>query len=109
MTEGNSALSLAGPESLAIYNALLTSLREIGDYQVEVKKTSIHLVRKTAFAGVHPRRQYLVLTIKAAQPIARARIAKAEQVSKNRWHLDVKLTSLEQIDAELIAWLREAY
>ena len=74
------------------------ALRAIGEFQVEVKKTSIHLVRKSAFAGVHPQAQHLLLTIKAAAP-----------VSKNRWHLEVNLTVAGEIDSELMGWLREAY
>lgn len=30
-------------------------------------------------------------------------------MSANRYHNEVKLSSLEEIDAELIQWLREAY
>ena len=36
-------------------------------------------------------------------------VFKAEQVSKNRWHLEVKIASAEDIDPELLAWLRHAY
>ena len=65
--------------------------------------------RGSAFVGVHPRKEHLLLTIKAEKPIRSARISKTEQVSKNRWHLDLKLASNKEIDAELIAWLRQAY
>lgn len=82
--------------SRQLYTQLLTALRPLGPFQEEVKKTSIHLVRGgSAFAGVHSRKQHL--------------LPKTEQVSKNRWHLDLKLTAPEQIDAELLGWLREAY
>jgi hypothetical protein len=50
-----------------------------------------------------------VLTVKADRKIASRRIAKAEQTSAARWHLDVRLTGSSDVDAELIAWLREAY
>jgi hypothetical protein len=72
-------------------------------------RTSIHLVRSSAFAGVHPRKAHLLLTVKAAAPIPSGRIVKTEQVSANRWHLDVKLAVAGDIDAELLAWLRAAY
>jgi len=81
MPEPN-ALSLAGPDARKVYDALLEALHPSAGFQVEVKKTSIHLVRGSAFAGVHPRKQSLALTIKAAQPFRSPRIAKAEQVSK---------------------------
>jgi hypothetical protein len=50
-----------------------------------------------------------MLTLKTSQPIKSPRIAKSEQVSRNRWHLDLKLMSPEEIDAELLGWLRASY
>ena len=46
------AFSTSGLESRELYERLLAVIEPLGTYQVEVKKTSIHLVRKTAFAGV---------------------------------------------------------
>lgn len=109
MAELGDALSNAGPASRQLYKELLIALKPIGSFRTEVKKTSIHIVRNSAFAGVHPRKQYLLLTIKAAKPIRSPRIAKSEQVSKNRWHLEVKIAAAEEIDAELLNWVRTAY
>ena len=99
----------SAPEAKALYERLLTSLRKLGPFEAEWKKTSIHLVRNTAFAGVHPRKASLVLTLKASQPIKSPRIAKSEQVSRNRWHLDLKVTLPSEIDQELLGWVRAAY
>jgi hypothetical protein len=85
MMEENNALTTASPTSRAIYKHLLAAVKPIGPFREEIKKTSIHLVRESAFAGAHPRSQYLLLTIKAEKPIRSPRVAKAEQVSKNRW------------------------
>src|ERR1700704_3941578 len=108
MVEQN-ALAVASPISRQLYKQLLAAVKPIGPFREEVKKTSIHLIRGSAFAGVHPRKQHLVLTIKAEKPIQNPRVSKAEQVSKNRWHLDVKLTASQEIDGELLGWLRRAY
>jgi len=99
----------ASPIARALYEELLHALAPLGASEAEVKKTSIHLVRSPAFAGVHPRKQHLLVTNKAAAPISSGRIVKTEQVSKNRWHLDVKVAVVGDIDAELLRWLREAY
>ena len=88
---------------------MLRALKPLGAFKEEVKKTSIHLARKSAFAGVHPRKEQLLLTIKAAQPICSKRIVKSEQVSKSRWHEEVKVAVVGDIDAELLGWLRDAY
>lgn len=109
MAEQQDALSAAGPASRELYKKLLSALRPLGPFREEVKKSSIHLVRGSAFAGVHPRKQHLLLTIKAAGAIRSPRILKSEQVSKNRWHLEVKLTTAGDFDAELLSWLRDAY
>jgi hypothetical protein len=109
MAQQQDALSSAGPASRELYYKLVKTLGSLGPFQEEVKKTSIHLVRGSAFAGVHPRKQHLLLTIKAVQPIPSPRIVKTEQVSKNRWHLEVKLAAPHDLDGELLGWLRDAY
>jgi hypothetical protein len=109
MKKQANALGLAGPVALELYKMLLAAAKKIGPFREEVKKTYIHLVRTSAFVGVHPRKQHLLLTIKAATPIRSARIAKSEQVSKSRWHLDIKIASAADLDGELLGWLRAAY
>ena len=109
MSERTDAFSTAGPASIELYKALLIAVRPLGSFQEEVKKTSIHLVRVSAFAGVQLRKQHLILTIKASKPIPSAGISKSEQASKNRWHVEVKITAATEIDAELHSWLHDAY
>ena len=73
------------------------------------KKTSIHLVRGTAFAGVATRKASLILTVKSAVDITSPRIARRERTSPNRWHLEIRLDRPNDVDRELIGWLSAAY
>lgn len=91
------------------YHRLLEALHALGPFQEEPKKTSIHLVRTVGFAGVHPRKSFLILNLRTASVLENPRIVKSEQVSKNRFHNEVKLTSPDEIDEELLGWLKEAY
>lgn len=91
------------------YHSLLQALHALGPFQEEPKKTSIHLVRTVGFAGVHPRKSYLILNLRTAAALESPRINKSEQVSRNRFHNEVKLTSPDDIDEELLGWLKEAY
>jgi hypothetical protein len=93
----------------AIYGRIAEAVRALGPFEEQAKKTSIHLARGTGFAGIHPRKSALVLNLRLDRALEGARIAKSEQVSKNRYHNEVKLTSPDDVDAELTAWLREAY
>ncbi len=97
------------PEVRASYNAILNASRKLGAVREDPKKTSIHLVRKTAFAGIATRKAALILTLKAATDRKSKRVFKREQVSANRWHLEVRISSPRDVDSELIGWLRDAY
>ena len=97
------------PAVRTIYARLLEVLGALGPCREEPKQTSVHLARVSGFAGVHPRKSALLLNLRTAGPIDSPRVVKREQVSKNRWHNEVKLAAAEEVDAELLAWLREAY
>jgi hypothetical protein len=84
-------------------------LRPIGAFQEELKKTSVHLVRGSAFVGVQLRREYLIVTIKSEKPIRSARITKGEQISRNRWHSEMRVSNDADFDRELLTWLKAAY
>ena len=97
------------PEVKATYAAILKAAKQFGPVKEEAKKTSIHLVRKSAFAGVATRKTALILTLKSDSDISSARIAKREQASAHRWHLETRLETPGQVDREIVAWLRKAY
>ena len=97
------------PAVRALYDKLLEMLNSFGPIIEEPKKTSIHLVNKSALAGVETRKSYLLLNIKADHKIESPRIQRSEQVSANRFHHKVKIESLDDFDAELEGWLKKAY
>ena len=97
------------PAVREVYDRLLAALRKIGPVQEEPKKTSIHLVRSSALAGVEVRKDYLLLNIKTDYRISSPRVTKAEQISAKRFHHKVKLSSPTEVDTELQRWLKDAY
>jgi hypothetical protein len=92
-----------------VYIRLMAALRRIGPFREEPKKTSIHLVRSSALAGVEVRKEYLVLNIKTDYRIESPRVVRCEQLSARRFHHKVKLSSPRKVDAELQRWLKDAY
>ena len=109
MTTVESHFTKSDPEVLATYRRLLQAARALGRVAEEPKKTSIHLVRVTAFAGVATRRSSLILTLKSAKDIRSPRIEKREQTSANRWHVEVRLEKPGDVDRQLTNWLTAAY
>ena len=92
-----------------IYRRLIDVARAFGPVTEDPKKTSIHLVRHGAYAGVTTRRSSLILTLKSATDIRHSRIQKREQTSANRWHVEVRLEKPADIDRQVTTWLRAAY
>jgi len=97
------------PEVKATYAAILNAAKKLGPVKEEAKKTSIHLVRKSAFAGVATRKSALILTLKSDSDVTSSRVMKREQASANRWHVEIKLEEPKQVDREILAWLEKAY
>jgi hypothetical protein len=69
------------PSVYDTYKMILKSARALGTVREDPKKTSIHLVRETAFAGIATRKEALILTLKSAQSVKTPRIRRLEQVS----------------------------
>lgn len=97
------------PAVRKIYESLLKGTKQFGPVIEDPKKTSIHLVNKTAFAGIATRNSAIVLTIKSDRVISNSRVHKSEQTSAHRFHHEVKLTSVGDVDTELLGWLKNAY
>jgi hypothetical protein len=91
------------------YVAILNASKKFGPVREDPKKTSIHLVRRTAFAGIATRKETLILTLKSDSDVQSERIFRREQASANRWHLEVRIAGRQQIDGELLGWLKKAY
>ena len=97
------------PKVKSIYDRILAEAHKFGPVIEEPKKTSIHLVNVSAFAGVATRKNALILTIKSSVPIRDKRVTKTEKVSASRFYQELKLTSPREVDPLLIGWLLEAY
>jgi hypothetical protein len=97
------------PSVRLLYDRLVALIRKFGPIEEDPKKTSIHLNRNSALAGIETRKDCLLINIKSNRPIKSPRIEKAEQVSSKRFHHKVRISSPEDLDEELQTWLKEAY
>jgi hypothetical protein len=97
------------PVVAKIYERLLAKARSFGPVEEDPKKTSIHLVRSAAFAGIATQKRAVILTLRLTHDVQSPRVRRHEQASAHRWHLEFKLEEPSQVDAELVGWVREAY
>src|ERR1700722_3904181 len=89
------------PIASALYRHLLDRVTTLGPITEEQKKTSVHIVAgKGAFLGLHPRSDSLLLNIVLDHALTSDRLSKVEQVSKSRYHNELKLRNENDIDSE---------
>ena len=106
------------PGALPLYEKLKDSiLAEIPDARIEVKKTQISFFIKHMFAAVSftPVRRakdrpehFLTVTFGLCYKAASPRIDAATEPYPGRWTHHVMIGSTEEVDGELMEWIREA-
>ncbi len=92
-----------------LFDLLLGRLERLGPFETETKKTSVHLTRRAAFLGVHPKKRYLEINIVSSRPLDASRGYKVEAVSKNRFHNRVRIEQPADLTAELMRDIEAAY
>lgn len=92
-----------------IYEKLISELHTFGPVKIEPKKTSIHLGNRFGFAGVYTHKDYINLEVHLNYQLTSDRVLKVEQASANRFHHTIRLTQPEDINQELLTWLKAAY
>ena len=106
------------PMALPMYEVLRESLLAgIPDVRIEVKKTQISFFSKHMFAAVSftPVRKakdrpdpFLTITFGLPHRVESTRINAAAEPRPGRWTHHVMIGTGEEIDDELLAWIREA-
>lgn len=98
------------PSRVYVYAALTELIGKLGAFEIEEKKTCLHLVRNgKAFVGVHPRKAGLRLTLVSTQEIEDPRILKSQRASKNRVYNDLQISSISDLDSSVKVWIRDSY
>lgn len=93
---------------LPIHEKLMAEINKFGEFEIAPKKTYISLRRKKQFAMIGPAtntRVEIGLNIKSLTPDERL----IEQPAGGMCNYKVKLTDAAEVNAELIAWIKQAF
>ena len=106
------------PWALPLYEALFTRMEEaFPEASVKVQKSQISFYSRHLFAAASlPLRrkktwpaESLMVTLGLPEKLESSRIAVATEPYPGRWTHHILVTAPEEIDGELLAWLRQAY
>jgi hypothetical protein len=106
----DSFLAGKGPEARALFNRFEDLISRCGPYHVSPAKTRIAFMGRVRFAGVsRVRNGELMCSFALPYTISSPRIVRIEEVAPG-WHVhSLRVNEPEQLDDELLAWLRESY
>lgn len=107
------------PYAMRLYQAFLDQLTDIcPEAELRVQKTQITFVNPKVFACVsfakvrkakdRPK-EYLVITLGLNRPVDSPRMDVVTEPYPGRWTHHLMITGEAEIDAELMAWVAEAY
>lgn len=92
-----------------IFDAIIDAAAGLGEVVVQTRKTYVSLVSpRRTFARVQPttkQRVDLSLRLEGQQPGGRLQPSKIHETMP----LQISLTSVEEVDAEVLAWLQQTY
>ena len=106
-------------DALELYRTLEERLYETFPVvNKRVQKTQITFTNRHVFACVSFARvkrkaelpqRYMVITLGLPAPLDSGRVAVSVEVRPGRWTHHIVVSQPEELDAELLAWVREAY
>lgn len=97
------------PALRPIFDALLAAASGLGEITIQTRKTYVSLVTaRRTFARLQPttkNRLDLALRLEGQAPVGRLQPSKIHETTP----LQISLTSTDDIDSEVLAWLQKAY
>jgi Domain of unknown function (DUF5655) len=97
------------PAIRALFDAVVRAVKACGPVTVLPEKTRIAFQVRMSFAQVTPRARWLDGHVVLARRVEHPRFRRVESISPRNHVHHFRLTSVSEVDAELAAFLREAY
>lgn len=107
------------PDALRLYEIFRDRVQEeIGEVKIRVQKTQITFSNRHVFACVSQLRVgkkrdlppvYIVVTFGLDHPLESPRVDGMTEPYPNRWTHHIVIAEPEDVDGELMEWIREAY
>ena len=97
------------PDIIALFDALINRVNEFGAFKIEPVKDAIILRRSSAFITIRIQKTCLDLSFKLDKHVEEFPVYKSLQLSAHRWAHTVKIETVDELDSQLVGWLKRAY
>lgn len=97
------------PSVRATYDRLASTLKTFGNFQISPVINAILFSSESTFLAVKPKSKWLDLEFVLDYQADEFPIHKMVQVSKTRYAHFVRIQNPEEVDEQLIGWIKKAY
>jgi predicted transport protein len=97
------------PEARRLFRALRKTVESLGPVKLALSKNGIAFMVRVRFAGCQVRKDWLRCAVWLRRPVNSTRIVRTERYTARDYGHYFEVRKAEDIDAEILALLREAY
>jgi hypothetical protein len=98
-----------GEDSRKLYNLLIGRVKEFGEIEVHTAKWNVTVRRLSTFLSVIIEKNHLTLVFISKDPIDEFPVYQNHHHSNSRFSNVVKIESEDEIDDQLLRWLKQAW
>jgi hypothetical protein len=99
-----------GDRARELFDGFESPIAACGEYEVAPAKTRIAFMARVRFAGVNAiSDRGMTIAFALPRPMPHRRIRKVESIASGWYGHWMRITSQEELDDELLGWLRESY
>jgi hypothetical protein len=99
-----------GPRARALFGRLEAMVARCGEYSLSPARTRIAFVAQTRFASVSSvSEKGMTFGFMLPHALRSERFTKVDEPAPGWWSHRLRVTSVDQLDDEVQAWLRESY
>jgi hypothetical protein len=101
--------STGPPFERPVFDAVMAGLADVGPIHVEPVSVGIFLKRSRTFAELRPMTRWVAVSFSLPRTETSSRIARKVIPAGARFFHVVNVAGPEEVDAQLVGWLTEAY
>jgi len=96
------------PHVVALFDILISRIQKFGAFNIEPVKGAIMLRKSAGFITIRVQKECLDISFKLDHHVEEFPVYKSMQFSNNRWAHTLKIDSEDEIDGQLLSWLKQA-
>ena len=87
---------------------MISKINAFGEFKIEPVKDAVILRKSSAFVTIRIQKECLDISFKLDHHVEEFPVYKSLQFSRHRWGHTLKIETEDEIDVQLLGWLKQA-